>query len=193
MHDWEIKRCLGLSLAILLATLGLIGLAGLGFDIPFLRQVVGFVLLAFIPGVLILRILKIHNVGMIESLLYSVGLSITFIMLSGLFMNFVLPLFGIVRPISTVPVVITLAVFLLILGVVAYIRDRSFSASIQVKLTEILSPASLSLVLVLFVAILGALMVHFYQNNTLLLVLILVVSGIVALAVFGRFIHQKMY
>jgi len=37
-NDWEIKKCLSLSLAILLATLGLVGLAGLGFDVPGLRH-----------------------------------------------------------------------------------------------------------------------------------------------------------
>ena len=50
LSDWEIKKCLGLSLAILLATLGLVGLTALGFDIPGLRQIIGFVFLTFIPG-----------------------------------------------------------------------------------------------------------------------------------------------
>ena len=83
--DWEIKKCLWISLAVLLANLGLIGLAASGFDIPILRQTVGFIFLAFIPGILILRILKIHNAGIIESLIYSVGLSIAFIYFAGLF------------------------------------------------------------------------------------------------------------
>ena len=68
-NDWEIKKCLRLLLVILLATLGLVGLAGLGFYIPVLRQIVGFVFLTFVPGILILRILKIHNTGIAESLL----------------------------------------------------------------------------------------------------------------------------
>jgi uncharacterized membrane protein len=44
-NDWEIKKCLRLSLAVLLSLLGLIGLEALGLDIPILRQVVGFVFL----------------------------------------------------------------------------------------------------------------------------------------------------
>ena len=35
--------------------LGLIGLAALGFDIPVLRQIVGFIFLTFVPGILILK------------------------------------------------------------------------------------------------------------------------------------------
>lgn len=77
--DLDIKKCLWLSLAISLAAPGLVGLAALGFDIPILRQIVGFIFLTFVPGVLILRILKIHNIGLIESLLCSVGLSLAFV------------------------------------------------------------------------------------------------------------------
>ena len=192
-NDWEIKKCLSLSLAILLATLGLIGLASLGFDVPGLRQIVGFIFLTFIPGILILRILKIHNVGIIESLLYSVGLSLAFIMFSGVVANFALPLIGISRPISVFPIMATLLIFTLILMSIAYQRDKGFSASTPTKLTEIISPSSLFLILVLLLAIFGALMVNFYQNNILLLVLIIVVAGVVGLAVFGRFIDHKVY
>ena len=193
VNDWEIKKCLSLSLAVLLATLGLIGLAGLGFDVPGLRQITGFIFLSFIPGILILRILKIHNIGVIESLLYSVGLSLAFIMFSGVAANFALPLIGISRPISVFPIMATLVVFTLILMPIAYKRDKGFSASTPTKLTEILSPSSLFLILVLLLAIFGALMVNFYQNNILLLVFIIVVAGIVGLAVFGRFIDHRVY
>ena len=156
VNDWEIKKCLYLSLAILLVMLGLIGLAGLGFDIPGLRQIVGFIFLTFVPGILILRILKIHNIGIIESLLYSVGLSIALIMFSGLFMNLVFPLFGIVKPISTLPVVVTLTVISLILAATAYWRDRDFSALAQRRPAGTLSRSSLALVLLVGVVVLPA-------------------------------------
>ncbi len=192
-NDWEIKKCLYLSLAILLAMLGLVGLAGLGFDVPGLRQIVGFIFLTFVPGILILRVLKIHNIGIVESLLYSVGLSLAFIFFSGLFANFALPLIGITRPISIFPIMATLTGFTLILMPIAYKRDKGFSTSTQAKLAEILSPSSLFLILVLLLVIFGALMVNFYQNNILLLIFTVVVAGIVGLAAFGRFIDHKVY
>lgn len=141
MNDWEIKKCLRICLVIPLATLGLIGLAALGFDIPGLRQIVGFVFLTLIPGILILRIIKIHNVGVIESLVYSVGLSLAFVMFGGVFANFVLPLVGVSRPISALPITTTLVVFTLILGAIAYRRDKDFSApTTNFHLGEILLP-----------------------------------------------------
>ena len=69
----------------------LVGLATLGFNIPALRQIVGFIFLTFVPRILILRILRIHNVGTIESLAYSAGLNLAFVMFTGAFINFVLP------------------------------------------------------------------------------------------------------
>lgn len=56
--------------------LGLAGLATLGFDITMLRQIVGFIYLTFIPGFLILRVLKLNRLGIIDTLLHSVGLSV---------------------------------------------------------------------------------------------------------------------
>ena len=123
-NDWQINKCLRSSLAILLAILGLIGLASLGFDVPGLRQIVGFIFVTFIPGILILRILKIHSINTVESLAYSVGLSVAFVMFSGAFINLVLPFIGISRPISLTPVTATLVVLTVILMAVAYKRDR---------------------------------------------------------------------
>ena len=187
-NDWEIKKCLSTSLASLLATLGLVGLAALGFDIPILRQVVGFILLTFIPGILILRILKIHNIGVVESLLYSVGLSLAVVYFSGLFANFVLPFMGISKPISLLPVTAALAIFTLILGAVAYERDKAFPAppSTQFSIGSLFSRPYLLLLLLPLLAIFGTYLVNAYDNNFVLLFLLAVIACVVALAAFDR-------
>jgi uncharacterized membrane protein len=192
-NDWQIKKCLWLSLAILLAMLGLFGLGSLGFDIPILRQIVGFIFLTFVPGVLILRILRVHNVGIIESLLYSVGLSVTFVMFCGMAVNFLLPLLGISQPISAVPLIVTFSIFMLILMLAAYIRDRNFQAPTPINMGKLFSPAFLLLILLPILAALGGYLVNYYQNNILLLVLILAIAAIVGLAAFGKFISEKIY
>ncbi len=186
-NDWEIKKCLRLALATLLAAVGLIGLATLGFDIPGLRQIVGFIFLTFIPGILILRVLKVHNVSVVESLLYSVGLSIAFIYIAGLFANFVLPLMGVSKPISTFPVTATLAIFTLILGGVAYKRDRDFSAvPMRFNIRELFSLPYLLLLLLPILAIFGTYLVNAYHNNFVLLFLIAIIACVVALVAFDR-------
>jgi uncharacterized membrane protein len=193
-NDWKTKDCLVLAGSLLLAILGLIGMASLGFDIPGLRQVVSFIFLTFIPGILILRILRIHNKGIIESIAYSVGLSLAFIMFSVASINFLLPLIGISRPISLLPITATLAALTLILMAVAYVRDMGFIPQDEAKPGEkIYLPAVLFLILLLLLTVLGVALVDAYQNNILLLICIIAIAGVVGLAAFGKFIKPSIY
>ena len=89
----NIKSFLWLIFSIQIFLLVLIGLDSVNIQIPILRQFISFIFLTFIPGILILRILRIHNIGNAETVLYSVGLSIGSLMLIGLFMNTVISLF----------------------------------------------------------------------------------------------------
>jgi uncharacterized membrane protein len=192
--DWQIKRCLSLSLALLLAMFVLVGLAALGFDIPVLRQAIGFIFLTFVPGILILRILKIHNIGVIESLVYSVGLSLASIMFIGALTNFALPFIDVSKPISLLPVTVSLGVFTLILMAAAYIRDRNFRQSEETAITVKLPlPAVLFLILLLLLTVLSVTLINAYQNNILLLICLVVIAAVVGMAAFGKFIQPALY
>lgn len=195
LNDSEIGTFIRLVIALLLAVLGLIGMAAIGFDIPILRQVIGFIYLTFLPGIVILRILKIHNVGMAETTLYSVGLSLAFVMFVGFFINILLPHVGISQPITTLPLTVAFTILILILAGVAYKRDRHFQSSdvTSDEMKEWLSPPHIFLVLLPFLAILGAILVTFYQSNTLLLILITLIGITPILVAFGKFIPEKSY
>ena len=192
-NDLDIKRCLLLSLAILLSLLGLIGMGYLGFNIPLLREIAGFIFLTFIPGMFILRVLRIHNIGLIESLLYSVALSIAFIYFTGLFANFVLPLIGVSKPFSLLPITAVLTIFTFILGVLAYKRDKGFSP-LHVNLSIKETPLSFFLLLLLLplLAILGTQLVNAYQNNIVLLFLLGLIACIIGVISFG-YLSEKAY
>lgn len=192
--DWQIKNCLWLVLAILVAILGLVGLASLGLDIPVLRQIISFAFLIFVPGILILRVLKVHNIGVIENLAYSVGLSLAFTMFSMAAINFILPLIGIYKPISLLPITATLAVLTLILMAVAYVRDRGFTPQDETKPREkIYLPAVLFFILLLLLTVLSVALLDAYQNNILLLICLVAIAGVVGLAAFGKFIQPNIY
>ena len=204
LNNLEIKKCLYVVLAILLAMVGLVGLAALVFDIPILRQIVGFIFLTFIPGILILRILKIHNISTVESLVYSVGLSLVFVMFSSVAVNFISPLLGISKPISIFPLTFTLTGFALILCAIAYVRDKDFSATARDcfvthaprndrEKSKLFSPPLLLLILLPLLAILGALLVSYNQSNILLIIFILVVAAVIGLVAFGKFIPEEAY
>jgi uncharacterized membrane protein len=193
MNDWEIKKFLKVVLSIQLAMWGAIGFDAAGLQIPIIRQIIGIIYLTFIPGIIILRVLKLHKLGDIETLLYMVGLSIATLMFTGLFVNTVYPFFGFYRPISTVALIITISIVVLILCVLCYIRDKSYSTPSFIDIKDLLSPPALFLFLIPFSAVFGTYLVNFHQNNILLMLMIAVISMLVLLIGFDKFIPKKFY
>jgi uncharacterized membrane protein len=193
MNDWEIKKFLKVVLAIQFAMWGVIGLDAIGLQIPIIRQLIGFIYLTFVPGIIILRILKLHKLGNIETLLYTVGLSIATLMFTGLFMNTVYPLFGISGPISLTPLIITISAVVVLLCVLGYVRDKDFSDPSIINVGDILFPPALFLCLIPFLAVLGTYLVNFHHNNLLLMFLIVIIALIVVLIGFDKFIPKNLY
>ena len=52
-------------------------------NIPFLRQIIGFLFLTLLPGVLILQILKLNKIDFLEKFILAWGLSVSFLMFFG--------------------------------------------------------------------------------------------------------------
>ena len=193
MNDWEIKKFLKVILTIQLAMWGVICLDTIGIQIPILRQLIGFIYLTFIPGIVILRILKLHKLSSIETLLYTVGLSIATLMFTGFFINLIYPLFGISGPISLVPLLITISIVVMVLCVLSYIRDKDFSDPAHIDVKDILSPPALFLCLIPFLSIFGTYLVNFHHDNILLMFLIVIIAIIAILIAFDKFIPKNLY
>ena len=193
MNDWEIGKFFKVVLSIQLAVWGATGLDTIGLQIPIIRQLIGFIYLTFIPGILILRIIRLHKLGNIETLLYSVGLSITTLMFTGVFMNTVYPTFGISGPITVTPLIITISVVVLLLCVLSYIRDKDFSNPSFIDVGNVLSPPALFLCLIPFLSVFGTYLVNFHHNNILLMFLIVILAIIAVLIGFDKFIPKNLY
>ena len=193
MNDWGIRKFLKVVLAMQLAVWGVIGLDAIGIQIPILRQLVGFIYLAFIPGILVIRILKLHKLGNIETLLYTVGLSLATLMFTGLFMNTIYPFFGVSRSISTIPLIITISILVVILCFLSYVRDKDFSEPRFIDVKDISSLPALFLCLIPFLAILGTYLVNFQHSNILLMFLIVIIALIAVLIGFDKFIPKNLY
>jgi len=156
------------------------------FNIPVLRQILGFLFLTIFPGVLILQILKLNKLNTIETILYSVGLSVAFVMFTGYIMNTLYPPLGFSKPISTLPLIITISLILLTLSILNYLINKDFFIiSVNTEnVKEVFSPCILVLVLLPIMSILGMCMFTFYANNLVLLFLIILISIVVVLAAF---------
>lgn len=155
MNDWKFGSFIKLIITVQILILILIGLELNGIAVPLVNQLTGFIYLTFVPGFLLLRVLKIHRVGSVKSLLFAVGLSTSSIMFLGFFMNMFLPLFGISRPISTVPLTVVFCAYVVVLSILCYLRDRDFESHSMIDTSELFSPVFLFLALIPFLAIIG--------------------------------------
>jgi uncharacterized membrane protein len=161
------------------------------FNIPVLRQISGFIFLTFIPGLLMIYILKLQKLKVIEKVVISVGLSISLLMLIGLLVNFIYPLFGFMTPLSANSLLISFNIFILILSAIAYLRNRtSFVFSLNnLKLNT--SEKAYLLIPSLFplLAIFGMLIMNTTSNNAILLTLLLAIIGYI---IFLTVRHNKI-
>jgi uncharacterized membrane protein len=192
-NDWNIRPFLVLVLSLLLAFWGSIALDALGFTIPLIRQITGFLILTFVPGILILRILRIHHLGTVKTNVYAAGISLATLMFAGFFVNIAYPLFGIFRPFSLWPLVATISILVGILCFLAWLRDWDFAAPISINLHEILSTPVLAFSLLPFGAIAGTYLMNFYDTNTLQMILLPIIALVPVVIVCTQFVPKKYY
>ena len=80
MNDWPRKRTLITVLTLQFLVWALIGLDAAGVQIPLLRGLFASVYLLFVPGMLILRAFRLHQLGGVRTPLFAVGLSLATVM-----------------------------------------------------------------------------------------------------------------
>lgn len=192
MNDWDIKSTIALTLLLLFLLWCFIIADFLGFHVPILRELVGFVYLTFVPGFLILRILRIHKLSSINTALYAVGLSIATLMFAGFFFNFFYVVIGVNDPISLWPLAAGLSALIVCLCFLCYARDRDFRATRLVPTSEFLSPTELGLCLLPFLAIFGTYSLNRFGNNSLQIVLLVLIS-IIPLIVIVKSTSRKVF
>ena len=168
-----------------------------GINIPILRQLTSFIFISFIPGLIILQIMRLQDLNVVETVLYSFGLSLTFLTVVGLLMNGIYPLFGINKPLSSNLLIVTLTISINILAFISYLMGNksqrpNFDYTVGNMIKDFHDPNVLFLVLLPFMAILGTYLVNFHENNILLLVLILSIAGVALLVAFNRF-PKRLY
>jgi uncharacterized membrane protein len=102
-------------------------------DIQFLllRAIFSFIFLTIVPGLLLTLALRIEKIDFWEHLVYSIGLSVAVLMFGGFLVNWALPLFGISQPLSLAPILASLNALTLVIGLIAYIRNKHLSIEIK--------------------------------------------------------------
>jgi uncharacterized membrane protein len=180
MNDWPRDKTLVTVVTLQFLVWAFIGLDAVGVQIPLVRALLASVYLLFVPGVLILRALRLHRLGSVRAPLFAVGISLATAMGVGLLMTTLYPLLGFNRPLALVPVLITEGVIVTTLAVLSYWRDKGQTQGVVVERRDLLTPPVLGLCVLPFLSIVAAYAMNAYGNNVLLLALIVVIA-IVAL------------
>jgi uncharacterized membrane protein len=153
-------------------------------DIPLARQAFGFVYLTFIPGFIFVKILNLGKSNGAETVLFSVGFSVAFLMIAGLFINELSLLFGFSEPLSVVPLMIVLNSLVLIGGVSVYLIRKDVQLWNSTDLKK--SPFTVIFLCLPILSIIGAICVNVYSNNLLLLFLIVAIASLLVFAALSK-------
>lgn len=158
-------------------------------DIPFLRQILGFLFLTLLPGLLIVQILKINKLEVTEKVVLLVGLSISFLMFFGLFINSLSFIIGYNTPLATFPLLISFNIAFVALAIIEYKINEDVLYSIpDLNLTV---SEKLFLIIPIFfpvLSIFGMHMMNTTNNNIISMILIFLISSYVT---FVCFFNQK--
>jgi len=164
-------------------------------DIPLLRQILGFILLTFIPGWLILSIIKLDKLKTAEQILLCEVLSLSLIMIFGLAINNFYPSVGIARPINSKLLLINLNILFLIMIFAAQGRIPTFKEVLKNFFTK--GNDRLFLIIPIIIPSMMILAVHLmniYKNNNLILIsLSIIIVYTILLCYFKEYISDKIY
>lgn len=180
------KKQIFFALVILTLLFDLIALTG--FNSFYLGSVYSFIYLMFIPGLITIHIFKIKRINFWDYLIYSVGLSVCFLIFLGLAINWVYPLLLLTKkPLSLLPLLFSMNIAL---SVLMYLNLRLYK-NIEIKFVVPrfkLSDVSVFLVPLAFpiFSILGATSLNNGGSNIFTLFLISSISIFVVLLVALR-------
>ena len=197
----HIKRYILVIISFNLAFLGFFGLSVLPIEdmpINFVRYIMITIYLLLIPGSLILKILKFDRISQIETLVFTIGLSTSFLMFFGFSLNTILHLFGFTKPLSEVILVISLTAFIFLLTFIVYMSynednniEKHTSESYASEIHLISKNHVLFLILLVLLSILGAQLINFFNFNYITFLVFIIIALIPIFVAFGKFNKQS--
>ena len=164
-------------------------------DIPFLRQIIGFLFLTILPGLLILQILKLNKIEYTEKFVLSVGLSISFLMLFGLLINNLSLSLGYKTPLAAIPLLISFNILFIILAAIGYKLNKNSVFSLP-NLNLSMSEKTFLVIPILFPAlsVFGMHVMNTTDNNIILMFLyILIIAYVTFVCFFNQKFSKRLY
>jgi len=193
VNDVSFQNLLAAVLTLQFALWTVMVLNALGWQVPIVQQLIGFVYLTFVPGILILSVLRAYHLRIAETTLYAVGLSVTVVLLIGFVDNIVFNALNIIKPFSFLAVTSSVSFVVLVLCAIAYFRNRAHPKPLfNTKMSVPLTP-TLFLCILPFIAVFGTYLVNTYNVGVGQLFLWLILCIVVLLIAFDKVIPSKLY
>lgn len=162
-------------------------------NFPVLGPLYSFSFFAFIPGLLILEILKV-KLNFFYQITLSLAISVAFLMLFGFFVNFLSISIGIKKPFSTINLLIATNLILLVfILLVNRINDNEFDLKAQILKIKNLELLNIVPILFPILAVCATLVMNYTNNNIFSMILIVLISLYVCILMFKDKINQHNY
>ena len=168
------------------------------FNVPIYRQIFGFVTFTIIPGLLILKIMRYGETDFFKKLVLAIGLSLFFLLGTGIAVNFILSFADINTPLALVSITISLTIIILLLWIIAFLRtgNKQYQSSIllkEKKLPGLIWPIVIPLLFPLL-SISGSQLMNSTGNNILLMVMIVLIAiYIISISLLRKELNQYVY
>lgn len=160
-------------------------------DIPILRDIIVFIFLSFIPGFAILRLLKLKTTSSLDTLLFSVALSIAFVMFIGLLVNAMYLFLGFSQPLSTIPLTISISASTLTVFIIDYRRTLSETRS---STNFTIQKEVFPLCILLFILPIFSAISILYLNVPIILISFLIIAALCVMSgVSRRLCPEKLF
>ena len=180
-----------INILYLLLILQIATLLAVVLNAPVQRQFFGFLYLSFLPGYLLLKLFKLEKVGLVETVLFSVGISLAFLMFCGLLLNLLSTTLGLPNPLSTLPIVTSLSTIVLVIYCLVYAKRKELS---KCPLPDFkFSPIAFLLVGIPIITVFGTELARIYANPFVLMLLVIIVCLVVIGAFWKGVIPAKNY
>ena len=153
-------------------------------DIPYFRQISSVIFLGFLPGWLIIRLLKLDNLDTTSKFVLTVGLSQVFVIFFGLIVNQISLYFGYLHPLNENVLTITFSLALIFMAVILNFIGKWPKISLPKMHLSVIDIVILLFSAVLpLLSIVGTILMNFSDNNILLMVLLSFIALLIIIVI----------
>ena len=179
--------------ALAIPILTLLMITAILLNASIFRDIIVFFYLSFIPGFVLLKILKLKEISFLGIVLLSLGLSVAVTMSLGFLVNELYDILGFLQPLSIIPLTTAVSAFTLMMFFAGYRHDLSgnFASSEGTNgETKRVLAVSIILVLLPFLGIVGALFV----NVSIMLLLCVMIASLCVISVgSNKLVSSKFF